>query len=558
MEVNLGLALMAFIPILFTIVIMTAFNWPAKKALPVAWLISILIAYFTWSMDFHHIFGYSLFGVLKALDVLIIIFGAILILNTLKLSGGMATINNGFLNITDDKRIQAVIIGWMFGALIEGAAGFGTPAALAGPLLVGLGFPPLAAAMVALIFNSSPVSFGAVGTPIFGAMSTLAGNLPKDPAIVEGFKLSLAQWVAIGHSVVGIFIPLLALCMLTKFFGKERSIKPALEAAPFAIFGGIVFIVPYILIATFLGPELPSLVGGLIGLPIIVIAAKKGFLVPKKAWHFADKSEWEEDWKAVVDTGELGQSTMSLVKAWSPYIIIALILIVTRIPELGLKAFLSAQTISIKNILGIEGLNYGLPYLYLPGTIPFILVAIITHLIHGMKMNEIKTAWKTSFKQILGPAIALFFGVAMVQLMLKSGTNSAGLESMMTTMAKGVAYISGNAYVFVSPLIGVLGAFISGSNTVSNILFASLQFETAKILNMSTLLIVALQVIGGAVGNMVCVNNVVAACATVGTPGVEGKIIRRNAIPMFIMAMAVAIVIGVLIYNGVDPFPVGK
>jgi lactate permease len=97
---------------------MTALNWPAKRALPIAWLLSILIAYFTWGMDFHHIFGYSIFGAFKALDVLIIIFGAILILNTLKLSGGMATINNGFLNITDDKRIQAVIIGWMFGALI--------------------------------------------------------------------------------------------------------------------------------------------------------------------------------------------------------------------------------------------------------------------------------------------------------------------------------------------------------------------------------------------------------------------------------------------------------
>jgi lactate permease len=191
----------------------------------------------------------------------------------------MATINNGFLNITDDKRIQAVIIGWMFGALIEGAAGFGTPAALAGPLLVGLGFPPLAAAMVALIFNSSPVSFGAVGTPIFGAMSTLAGNLPKDPAIVEGLKLSLAQWVAIGHSVVGIFIPLLALCMLTKFFGKDVT-KTCIGTA-FCDIGGIVFIVPYIHIATFLGPELPSLVGGLKRVANILLLRRK-VSVPKK------------------------------------------------------------------------------------------------------------------------------------------------------------------------------------------------------------------------------------------------------------------------------------
>ncbi len=559
MEVNLGLAFLAFIPILFTIVVMAALNWPAKKALPLAWLLSIAIAFFVWKMDVQHIVGFSIFGALKAFDVLVIIFGAILILNTLKKSGGMAAISNGFMNITKDRRIQAIIIGWMFGAMIEGAAGFGTPAALAGPLLVGLGFPPLAAAMVALIFNSTPVSFGAVGTPVFGAMSTLAGNLPKDPGVVEAFKLAMAKWVAFGHSSIGIFIPLLALCMMTKFFGKERSIKPALAAAPFAIFAGLVFVVPYFMIAAIFGPELPSLLGALIGLPIIIIAAKKGFLVPRTTWDFPDHSQWEDDWKSVSsETSNVQQSSMSLVKAWLPYILIALILVVTRIPSLGLKGWLVAQKLTIVNIMGIEKLNYGLMYLYLPGTIPFILVALITHLIHGMKGSGIKEAWTTSFKQILGPAIALVFGVAMVQLMLKSGTNGAGIDSMMTTMAKGIAEVAGMAYPFFAPFIGVLGAFISGSNTVSNILFSSLQFETAKILSMSPLLIVTLQVMGGAIGNMVCVNNVVAACATVGTSGVEGKLIRRNAIPMVIISIIVGLIFAVMIYSGFDPFPLSK
>ncbi|RYD02077.1 hypothetical protein N752_26875 [Desulforamulus aquiferis] len=117
------LAFMAAVPILVTIILMAAFNWPAKRALPVSWLLSAGIALTIWQMDFQHVFGYSIFGVLKAIDVLIIIFGAILILNTMKLSGAMTTINNGFSGITKDRRIQAVIIGWMFGAFIEGAAG---------------------------------------------------------------------------------------------------------------------------------------------------------------------------------------------------------------------------------------------------------------------------------------------------------------------------------------------------------------------------------------------------------------------------------------------------
>ncbi|MTI71325.1 MAG: L-lactate permease [Firmicutes bacterium] len=546
-------AFMAFLPILVTILLMVVWNWGAKKALPLAWVLASVVALTMWQMSIHDVVSYSIFGLFKALDVLVIIFGAILILNTLKQSGAMATINNGFSGITKDRRIQAIIIGWMFGAFIEGAAGFGTPAALAGPLLVGLGFPPLAAAMVALIFDSTPVAYGAVGTPIFGTMSTLAGKFSEIGTNPEAFQMSLTKWIALSHGVVGIFIPLLGICMLTKFFGKERSIKPGLKTAPFAIFAGLAFVVPYVLIAIIFGPELPSLVGAFIGLAIVVIAAKKGFLMPKDNWEFPDKSEWEEDWKSSVDLGDVGESKMSLFKAWVPYLLVAVILVVTRIPSFGLKGLLASQAIEVSNIMGIENLNYGFRWAYLPGTIPFVLVAISTHFIHGMNKKEVKTAWVNTFKQISGAAIALFAGIAMVQLMLNSGVNGAGLDSMLTEMAEAAASISGVTYPFFAPIIGILGAFMSGSNTVSNILFSSLQFETAHILNMPEVLIVALQVIGGSIGNMICVNNVVAVCATVGAVGAEGKIIRRNAIPTLIYTLVVAVFIAILIYSGFNP-----
>lgn len=532
-------ALLAFLPILVAIILMTVYNWGAKNALPVSWLAATLIASLVWKMDLGSILGFSVYGLFKSFDVLIIIFGAILILNTLKKSGAMATINNGFNGITKDRRIQALIIAWMFSAFIEGAAGFGTPAALAGPLLVGLGFPPLAAAMIALIMNSTPVAFGAVGTPVFGAMSTLSVNLNAIGADVAAYQMELTKWSAAGHAVVGTFIPLLAICLMTKFFGEERSFKGGLEAAPFAIFAGLSFTVPYFAVATIFGPELAALVGAFIGLALVVVAAKKGFLMPKKTWDFPSKEDWEDDWKSKMDLGKASESNMSLLKAWTPYILIAVILVVTRIPSLGLKGFLAAQKITIPNIMG-TGLDYSLKWAYLPGTIPFMLVAIITHFFHGMKAEEVKFAWKNTFKQISGAAIALFAGIAMVQLMLNSGTNGAGLESMLTEMARALAGISGNAYVFVSPFIGVLGSFMSGSNTVSNILFSSLQFETAAILDMPTVLITAMQVIGGGIGNMVCVNNVVAVCATVGVIGMEGKLIRRNALPMIIYSLAIA------------------
>ena len=550
-------AIIAFLPIALTIILMTVYNWSAKKALPLAWIMVVAIAIFIWRMNYISVLAYSVYGVLKAFDVLIIIFGAILILNTLQESGAMQTINNSFSKITKDRRLQAIIIGWMFSAFIEGAAGFGTPAALAAPLLVGLGFPPLAAAMIALIFNSTPVSFGAVGAPIMGAMSTLANNLESIGADSELFKLLLTKWVAITHGVIGTFIPLLGVCMLTRFFGKEKSIIPGLRIIPFALFAGICFTLPYAVFAIILGHELPSIIGAFVGLGILITTTKLGFLVPKDTWDFsADTEQLKISQKVdAVNTEDSisFQKKMSLFQAWLPYLLIAVILVITRIPIIGLKDILSSQSITVSNLFGIRDLNYSLKWAYLPGIIPFLLVALMTHFLHSMKKEQIFSAWKKTFRQISGASIALFAGVALVQLMLNSHANNIGLDSMLTVMAKGAAALVDKAYVIISPFIGILGAFMSGSNTVSNILFASFQFETANILNLPAVLIVTLQVVGGAIGNMVCLNNIVAVCATVGIAGVEGKLIRRNALPAVIYGLLVAAFISIFIILGINP-----
>ena len=549
-------AILAFFPILLTIILMVGLNWGAKKALPLALLSAILIAFIQWDMSVQNVFGYTLFGFFKAFDILVIIFGAILILNTLKLSGAMATINNGFNGITTDRRVQAIIIGFMFGGFIEGAAGFGTPAALAGPLLVGLGFPPLAAALVALIFNTVPVPFGAVGTPIFGGMSTLEANVEASGVSADTFMMVLTKSIVLPNAIAGIFIPLLGIAILTKFFGKEKSYKPAFQAIPFALFAGFAFMIPYAVIGYFFGPELPSLVGAFIGMIIVVIAAKKGFLVPKTPWDFPEESQWPKIWKSNTDTGNIGQANMSLLKAWSPYLLIAIILVVTRIPALGLKTILANQQLTLNNVAGISDLNYVLKWAYLPGTIPFILVAIITQWYHKMPIEEIKKSWKLTFKQVSGAAIALLAGVGLVQLMLNSGNNASGMDSMLTEMALATADLSGSTYPFFSTLIGMLGSFMSGSATVSNILFMSFQYETASILGFPEILILSMQGIGAGIGNMICINNIVAVAATVGCLGAEGKMIRTNAVPALVYYVLITALIGTMIYAGFNPFPV--
>ncbi|WP_418779581.1 L-lactate permease [Intestinimonas sp.] len=551
-------ALIAFIPIIVTVVLMVAFNWPAKRALPLAWILACVIAFAVWKMNVHDMAAYTITGFLSAFETLVIIFGAILIMNTLKRSGAMSAINGMFKGVTKDARILAIIIGWVFGAFIEGAAGFGTPAALAAPLLISVGFPPLAAAIVALICNSTPVCYGAVGTPTNTAFATVKDAVAAGGADPDTWKMALTKWSAISMAVGAFFIVFVAVCVLVKLFGKNKSFKDALPCIPFIIFTVAVFDIIYLLIATFIGPELVSLVAAVITLFVSIGAAKAGFLQPKETWTFAPEETWDRSWLSTTEVPEPKVSDMPLLKAFTPYIIIIAILVATRVCQnvgMGWASAMKAFTIGTGKSGVILGLNWNWAILWNPGVI-FIIVALLTIVIQGMKGSEVSGAWKDTGKQVSGAAIALLFGVAMVNIFRYTNVSSDVMDgSMLLIMARGLAALAGKAYVIVAPLIGVLGAFMSGSNTVSNTLFSSLQFETATILAMPQVFIVALQNNGGAIGNMVCVNNVVSACATTGTIGNEGKIIRTNIVPCIIYCAIVVIVLGGAMLMGINPVP---
>lgn len=544
-------ALLAFIPILFCVVVMAAFNWPAKIAMPISWLITATLGFFVWHMEFLSLVAYSISGLFNSIEVLIIIFGAILVMNTLKMSGGMVAINNGFRSVSSDARVQAVIIGFLFVTFIEAAAGFGTPAALAAPLMISLGFPPVAAVVMALVCDSAGVAFGAIGTPVQQAIACLGGAETVDAAYIG----QMALWTAIPHAVVSILLPFMAIAVMCKYFSKEKSIKPALQALPFCLFAGTAFAVPHVLITFFVGHEFPSLFASLIALVVTVVAAKCKFLTPKTLWHFDNESEWEESWKASHPPAPPKQSNISLIKAWIPYIIIAILLIATRVPSLGIKGLLnevgSVFVIKSGNLFGVENTAFTLKWAYVPGTV-FIFVALITIVLHKMKGKDVAAAWRASFKQVGGAAVALLFGLAMVQILRYSGSNDVSatgeMKSMIYYMAEALSKVGKGVYIVISPVIGVLGAFISGSNTVAVTLFANLQEQAATNLGLNTAVIVAANTVGGSIGNMICVNNVVAACATAGTTGREGRIIRINAIPTAIYTGMVILVLFVAFY----------
>lgn len=539
------LALIAFLPILVVGILMVVKDWPSTKAMPVGFVIALIIAGIFWQMPAKWMVSATIAGAINALDILLIVFGALLILGTLRKSGGINGISSSMAYVSTDRRVQVILIGFLMGAFFEGAAGFGTPAAVAAPLLVGMGFPPLVAAMVALIGNSTPVAFGAVGTPIIGGFSHL-----KDLVIANGyphglyeFLTSVGGFAAILNLLVGSFIPLAMVCSMTLI--TDRSIKKGLAVWKLALFGGLIFTIPQVIIANFVGPEIASLLGSLIAIPLFIFTVRAGFLVPKDNWDFKPRDQWDDDWEGEIKAGAIDESAatadvMSPGKAWAPYIIVGILLLLSRLKWLPFQDLLNKWDLTWSNILGTS-ISRGITVLYNPGIFPFMFVALLIPSMHGLARKEARQVWEDTLNQIKPTAVALFFALGLTYIMMNSGA-ALGNDSMLIVIAKTLASIVGKGWYIFAPVIGVLGAFISGSATVSDIMFGPLQFDAAIQAGIPVIPILALQAVGAAAGNMICVHNVVAALTTVGLVGKEGRVMKNN----IIISLGYAILAGTL------------
>ena len=533
------LSLMAFVPLVLAAVLLVGLNWPAKRAMPMVLLVTVLIALTAWDMTFNRVLASSLQGLVLTGAILWIIFGAILLLNTLKHSGAIKAIRGGFANISPDRRVQVVIVAWLFGCFIEGASGFGTPAAVAAPLLVALGFPAMGAVMLGMMVQSTPVSFGAVGTPIVVGVqggldkAGLSAKLIANGSDWETFYRLITSEVAITHALIGIAMPMLMCIMLTRFFGRNKSWTEGLAIAPFALFAGLCFVIPYAAAGIFLGPEFPSMIGALVGLVIVVPAAKAGFLLPKTTWDFAEPKNWPVEWMGSIQIKLDDLTTkapMSVGLAWLPYLLLAGLLVMSR-ANADVKAFfLKNLVLGWSNILGEKGLSGSIEFLYLPGGI-MVIVVLATFVLQRMKFSELKAAVGESSRTLLGAGFVLIFTIPMVRILINSGVNLSGLPSMPRAMAELVASSVGHVFPFFAPSVGALGAFIAGSNTVSNLMMAQFQFDTAQLIGVSGAMLVAAQAVGAAAGNMIAIHNVVAASATVGLLGREGQVLRMTILP---------------------------
>ncbi|MDX1404256.1 MAG: L-lactate permease [Woeseiaceae bacterium] len=554
------LALLSLLPIASVAIFLVGLRWPASRAMPIAYVVCVTLALFVWQVPMKVVVAASVNGLVVAATLIFIIFGAIALLNTLQESGGLHAIRSGFTGISGDRRVQVIIIAWLFGAFIEGSAGFGTPAAVAVPLLVGLGFPAMAAVIAGMLIQSTPVSFGAAGTPILVGVSTgLSNDVAVQSFVASGGVASFAALldliaikVALLHALAGTLVPLIVISVMTGLFGERRSFAEGLAAWKFALFAAFAMTVPYFLAAVFLGPEFPSLLGGLAGLAIVITAARKRFLTPKEEWHFADKSHWLPEWSGTIEIrpDELVERNIGMLSAWSPYVVVAALLVVTRLDSLPLKTMLQSVAVRVPELFGTS-ISINVAPLYLPGTI-FLIAVLFACVVHRMDRQGLQRALGKSGSAALQASMALVFTVPMVQVFINSEGGAAGFDRMPIELADGVAALVGSAWPVFATFIGGLGAFVAGSNTVSNMMFSSFQFGVGQRIGVDPTWIVALQAVGGAAGNMICVHNVVAASAVVGMLGREGLVIRRTFLP-FVYYAGLTGILGYFLVTAAGP-----
>lgn len=518
------LLLVALSAIIAPFIFLVLFRMPAIKGMSISAIIVILLGLSVWGMEGEIVLSSVFQGVHTALTIVFILFGALVLLNTLRNTGAVDRMNQGFQNVSGDMRIQAVLVAFLFGSVIEGAAGFGTPAMVTAPLMLALGFRPLAAVVLALVADSSAVAFGAVGTPVLVGL----GNIPgADTAFFHQVGSTVTAIDLFG----GTFIPSILIVILTVFFGKGKGIKDVLSILPWTLLIGITYTGSAFLYASLFGPEFVAILAALTGLIVATITAKKGWLIPKREW----KDALREDF-----TVNTEKQHMSLLAAWSPYVIVVGLLLLTRVVPWMKEFTTNAIDLTWNDILGVEGITSDWGLLYSPGTI-LLISAFLAILTQRKSMSNFFKASKDSMPTLKSTGVTLIVTLAMVQVFTNSGMNLNDLTSMPAYIAEGLAQNFGGVWIFIAPFLGELGAFITGSATVSTLTFSPIQYSVATETATDVNIVLAAQLIGAGAGNMFCVHNVVAAGAVVGMVGKEGDIIRKTLGPALLYGLLAGI-----------------
>ncbi len=495
------LAALAATPLLLIVVLLLVFKRPLYLAAPITLVYTGVLAWYAWAESTQYLQAAGMKGALIAADILLIIFGAILFLRFLQGTKILDDLEAFLCSISPDQRIQVIFLAWFFLSFVEGTSGFGTPMAIVAPILVGLGFPAITAVAVSLVAVGTSVAFGAVGTPIRVGLAGL-------PADMVPFYAGLI------NMIVGALMPILILWTLLRLSEKKQP-GALREIVPYALMAGACLTVPYFL-ATFIGQEFPSLIGPAVGLLIIIPLTRAGVLVPKNTWRLTEKKTESRQ--------------ISVVRTITPYAFFIALLLAGKLFLDGKWTWTLAPQV-----------NGSFAY-FNPGY-AFALTVLLAALLFKTGVEPLQHAFTSALKVFWKPFIVIFCISTFVQIMILSNYNSSGMPGMLELLG---GFLVTPLLPFLAPFVGMFGAFISGSATVSNLLFGHFQYKAAVGLGIDSQPVLALQTIGGGVGNTVSLTDITAVEATVGLHNEERTLLHAVWMPVFLY-LALAGIIGMII-----------
>ncbi len=527
---NLWLSsLIAAIPIIFFFLALAVLRMKGHIAGTITVALALLVAIFFYHMPVEMALASAGYGFLYGLwPIAWIILTAVFLYKVTVKTGQFEIIRASVVSLTEDQRLQMLLVGFAFGAFLEGAAGFGAPVAITAALLVGLGFNPLYAAGLCLITNTAPVAFGAMGIPII-----VAGQVTG----IDAFKIG--QMAGRQLPLLSMLVPLWVIVIMDGWRGVR-------ETWPAILVTGVSFAVTQFLTANFIGPELPDITSALVSLISLSIFLK--FWKPKNIFRFPGQ---EVTLKA--EAHSLG----TVLKAWSPFAILTVFVTIWSLKPF--KALFGkdgdlAWTVINTSVPMLDKLvikmtpivkaatpyaaSYQFNWLAATGT-AILISAIVTIVMLKMKPADAISTFFGTFTELLRPIYSIGMVLAFAFI-----ANYSGLSATLALLLAG----TGIAFPFFSPFLGWLGVFLTGSDTSSNALFCNLQATTAHQVGVSDTLMVAANTTGGVTAKMISPQSIAVACAAVGLVGKESDLFRFTVKHSLMLATLVGIITTIQAY----------
>lgn len=499
--------ILAMLPIIWLIVALSGLKMAGHKACLIAFGMTVVLAMGYWKLNVACTATAALEGILNALwPICLVIVAALFTYNLTLKTGAMELIKKMLAGVSKDKRVLALIIGWGFGNFMEGMAGFGTAVAIPASMLAGIGLDPLSAVIGCLVVNSTPTAFGSVGVPTV----TLASVTGLD-------ALPLASDVALIQCILTFISPFLMVCIC------GRGIKALKGMIPTTLVAALSFTVPWCLAAKLLGPELPNIIGSICSMVCVIIAAR----------IFNKKTEKEYSIE-VEEREEISTETkMSLsegIRAWSPFILIFLLLMVTSTICPPIHDAIAGIKSDVVVYAGEHGNTLSFSWINTPGIMIFI-AAIIGGIVQKASAFDMLKVLGDTLKKYWKTILTICSVMAMAKIM--------GYSGMISDIAQLLVVVTGAFYPVIAPLIGALGAFVTGSGTSTCVLFGNLQSQTAASLGFSETWMAAANVLGAGIGKMICPQSIAIGAGAINMVGAESKILS-SVVKYFLLYVVIA------------------